>query len=399
MRRRLRTAVLLCLAVLLVGTGCGGPARGDSATVAVERLLARRAEAVLERDEAAYEATAAPGGPAARATEFGHLAQVPLRSWEYRLTRLVLAESGATASVELRYRLDGYDRAPVTVERTVRLERRGERWSVADERSADKGVRQLWEQGEVTAVRGERSLVLGVGRSRDQLRGYAGLADRAVPAVRDAWGRAWAGRVVVLVPGSLDGMAGLLGAPAAGYQGIAAVTTGEVGGGGQAPADRIIVNPEAYDVLSDFGKQVVLTHEATHVATRAYTSAATPLWLSEGFADWVGYRGSGRTAAQTAPELHQAVRRGQVPGALPDDKAFGFGGDSGRLARAYEGSLLACRMIAERWGEPKLRAFYEAVGARERRAGAVDAALRDVLGTTPGEFTAQWRAYLRAELA
>jgi hypothetical protein len=193
-------------------------------------------------------------------------------------------------------------------------------------------------------------------------------------------------------------MAALLGSHASDYRGIAAVTTGEAGGAGRAPADRVVVNPDAYNLLSPLGRQVVLTHETTHVATRAHTDAATPLWLSEGYADWVGYRDSGRTPDQAAPELRQAVLAGQVPTALPGDEDFGFARDASRLAQAYEGGWLACRMIAAHWGEQRLDDFYRAVGAHDRRAGAVEDALEDVLGTTRTRFTEQWREYLRAQL-
>ncbi|MGW0575344.1 hypothetical protein ACWD25_05085, partial [Streptomyces sp. NPDC002920] len=224
------------------------------------------------------------------------------------------------------------------------------------------------------------------------------LADTAVPAVTAAWGTDWAGHVVVLVPKSLDGMAGLLGSPASAYRGIAAVTTGETGGGARAPADRVIINPEAYAELGAVGRQVVLTHETTHVATRAHTDAATPLWLSEGYADWVGYRAAGRTPRQVAPELRQTLSTGDVPSALPADDDFGFSGDPDRLARAYEGGWLACRLIAEHRGEAKLRAFYRAVGEHPQRAGAVEGALGSVLGTSLAAFTADWQAYLRTQL-
>ncbi|MEV6755685.1 hypothetical protein [Streptomyces sp. NPDC051214] len=384
----------MCVALLV---GCGGPSAPDAAPGDVRRLLERRADAVLDRDAKAYRATGTDAGTAA----YDNLREVPLESWQYRLTDFRRSGARATATADLRYRIKGYDSEPLVTSRSLTLQEREGRWYVAAERPARKATQQLWDQGPVTSVRGAHSLVLGVGRGereRTTLREYAALADRAVPLVRDAWQGRWPQRVVVMVPKSLDGMAGLLGAPASGYQGIAAVTTGETGGSGGAPADRIIVNPEAYGVLGDFGKQVVLTHEATHVATRADTSPATPLWLSEGFADWVGYRGTGRTAAQAAPELRRAVQGERLPGALPEDDDFGFSGDAGKLAQAYEGSWLACRMIADQWGEERLTDFYEAVGERKLRPGAVEDGLRDVLDISLEEFTAQWRTYLRAEL-
>ncbi|MEW2572665.1 hypothetical protein [Streptomyces sp. NPDC047070] len=396
-------AGLTSLAGLTGLVGCGGSAGTDAASAEVRQVLDRRAAAVRDGSEKAFVATAPPGSVAAaeRAgarTEFRNLRAVPLTDWSYRVTGLHRSGDRATADAELRYRIDGYDRAPVVTPRTLSLVRAGGRWYVSADRPAGDASRQLWEQGPVLAVRGEHSLVLGVGQSRGTLRGYADLADRAVPAVREAWGGKWPGKVVVLVPKSLEGMAELLGAPASGYRGIAAVTTGEAGGSGKAPADRIIVNPDAYGVLGSFGRQVVLTHETTHVATRASTSAATPLWLSEGYADWVGYLGAGRTAPQVAPELTRAVLDGRVPDALPEDGDFGFGGDAAKLARAYESGWLACRMIAERWGEVRLGEFYRTVGAHEKRAGAVEAGLREVLDTSPEEFTALWQTYLRDRL-
>jgi hypothetical protein len=384
--------VALCLLLLAGLVGCGGKPATDSAKTAVQRVLDRRATAVLDRDRAAFVRTGAQGW-------FTNLTAVPLADWSYRVTDLHRTGSTATADAELRYRVQGYDRAPVTVGRTLTLSLdAGGQWYVDAERPAKDAAQQLWDQGEVLTVRGARSLVLGVGRSVEELHTYADLADRAVPAVSDAWGTDWPRHVVVLVPRSLEGMAGLLGSPASSYRGIAAVTTGETGAPAEAPADRIIVNPDAYGVLGTVGKQVVLTHETTHVATRAHTTPATPLWLSEGYADWVGYRGSGRTPVQAAPELSDAVTGGRLPAALPTDRDFGFSGDAAGLARAYEGGWMACRLIAERWGEVRLKEFYEAVGAHEKRPGAVEDAMTRVLGTTPGEFTARWREYLREQL-
>ncbi|MGW2619329.1 hypothetical protein [Streptomyces sp. NPDC001500] len=382
--------VVVTLLVALVA--CGGRPGTDGARAEVQKLLDRRAAAVLDQDARAYAATGSAAG-------FAAVRAVPLAAWSYRVTALRHGGDTATADAELSYRVEDYDRAPVVVKRTLRLAREaGGRWSVTSEKPAKETGQQLWDQGTVNVVRGAHSLVLGVGQSGERLRSFAELADDAVPAVSAAWGTAWAGHVVVLVPKSLAGMAALLGSPAASYRGIAAVTTGETGGRAKAPADRVIVNPDAYGMLGRVGRQVVLTHETTHVATRAHTGAATPLWLSEGYADWVGYRGTGRTPPEVAPELQHSVMTGSVPAALPADGDFAFSGDAGRLAEAYEGGWLACRMIAGRWGEERLDAFYRAVGEHEERPGAVEGALKDVLHTSLPEFTRDWRDYLKAQL-
>ncbi|MFD4508857.1 hypothetical protein [Streptomyces sp. NPDC058457] len=385
-------AVGLCLLLLpLVGCG-GGQSSTGTAMAAVQQVLDRRAAAVLGHDEKAYAETGTR-------SSYANLRAVPLADWSYRLTALHPDGAGATADAQLSYRIEGYDKAPVTADRTLTLSRTADgQWYVTYDRPAKKSAQQLWDQGKVTALKSTHALVLGVGQSGATLRGYARLADTAVPEVSKAWGTDWTRRVVLLVPGSLNGMAGLLGAPASNYRGIAAVTTGEAGGSGRTPADRVILNPEAYAGLGPVGRQVVLTHETTHVATRAHTTAATPLWLSEGYADWIGYLDTGRTPTEAAPELARAVEAGDVPENLPADKDFGFTDDPTKLAQAYEGGWLACRMIAGHWGEEKLGAFYRAVGAHKERAGAVEDALKTELGTTLPDFTARWRDYLTAQV-
>ncbi|MGW1107182.1 hypothetical protein [Streptomyces sp. NPDC002540] len=400
-----RTAGAL-LAGLLLTSACAAPDDGsapDSTARGVRAVLDRRAAAVLHHDPDAYLSAVDPSATGLRTAqrrELDNLADVPLASWTYRLTDV--REQGTdrvTADVRLSYRIAGYDAAPVSADRVLDLRRDGAdgRWYIADDRAADGGG-LLWQQGDVQVVRGRYSLVLGVGRTQEELRRIARTADRAVPAVSGAWPRRWAGRVLVLVPHTVEDMAGLLGAPAANYRGIAAVTTGRTGGPDRAPADRVIVNPQAYGMLGTLGQRIVLTHEITHVATRADTSAATPTWLSEGFADWVAYRTERRTAVQAAPELAAAVRRGDLPAELPTDEDFGFAGDSARLAQAYEGGWLACELIADHWGEKKLLAFYRAVGGHPGRDGAVEQAMQEVLATTPQDFTAQWRESLRSLL-
>ncbi|MFF2192804.1 hypothetical protein [Streptomyces sp. NPDC058157] len=371
-RRALVRLLLPALCALVAAAGCAAP---DPSAPAVDAQV-RRAVA----DWAA--------APPAR------LAGVPLEGWSYEVTSVRREGDRASAQAELRYRLAGYDTAPAGSGRELTLTRDGAgAWRVTADGPAQGAPPQLWDQGEVAAVRGARSLVLGVGQSPQTLSDLAAGADRAVPAASAAWPGPWAGRVVVLVPATLDAMAALLGRPADAYRGMGAVTTGATGGG-PAPADRVVVNPEGYAELSSAGRQIVLTHETTHVATRTATTARTPQWLSEGFADWAAYRDGPPAPAEAAPTLARAVRLGDLPAALPEDAAFAFGGDQDAMARAYEGAWLACRLIAARWGDAALVRLYELAG-REPLPTALDQALSTDLPT----LTKAWQQALREDLA
>lgn len=391
-----------------------------------QRVLDRQAAALRAGDERGYLDAVDPQAPRHRGAQrqvFRNLRRLPLSGWAYEVREVAAPQrgdgsgagagsgtaEGSTVTVEaaLRYRLADYDQVTTTATERFRFVRREGGWRIADEVSGSDS--QLWEQGAMTVVRGAHSLVMGVGRDRTELRALAEAADRAVPAVAGTWPDGWSRRTVLEAPASVRQMARLLGTPAADsgtYAGIAAVTTGEAGGtsrtgGGDAPADRIVVNPQAYGLLSDEGRQVVLTHETTHVATRRQTTSATPLWLSEGIADWAGYRRSQLAPREAAPELARALAGRTADGgtapalrALPTDADFRFGNDPAGLARAYEGGWLACRMVAEEWGAEKLLALYARAG-RAHGGGRPDpdAALRSVLGVGKAQFTERWRAY------
>ncbi|MFD7921774.1 hypothetical protein ACFV3R_21415 [Streptomyces sp. NPDC059740] len=405
--RRVRRACLAAGAALLLPAtlvSCGGAVTATDADAGVQRMLDVRARAVRDHDEQAFLAGVDPGAASFRAAQrrtFEHLAAVPLADWQYRLTDTdafpLPAGRGEriAARVELRYRVRGYDAAPVVAVQYLTLARRDGDWRVlSDTDGEDSGkvsMRQLWDDGPVSLVRGRRSLVIGARGEDGRLRELARRTDGAVPAVADAWPGRWSRRVVVEAPPTVARMAELLGSDQpAGYTGIAAVTTGEAGGSAQAPADRVIVNPDAYAQLTDAGRAVVLTHETTHVATRARTTASTPLWLSEGFADWVAYRRTKNAPHTAAPELTAAAAAHRLPGKLPTNDDFGFTRKPDDLARAYEGSWLACRMVADEWGERKLTGLYEAAG----RDSDLDAVLRDRLHVSTADFTRRWRAYL-----
>src|SRR5439155_9534143 len=103
----------------------------------------------------------------------------------------------------------------------------------------------------------------------------------------------------------------------------------------------------------------------------------TPLWLVEGFAEYVAYK----PAPPPAAGLHR-VLTGLKTDALPADPSFYT--DAGNYVLAW----LACRLIAQRYGEAKLVALYVAAG------GGLGSALRQVLGVDEAALTAQWAKYV-----
>ncbi|MFF5243087.1 hypothetical protein ACFY3V_02325 [Streptosporangium sp. NPDC000095] len=228
-------------------------------------------------------------------------------------------------------------------------------------------LRDLWPGAAVT-VRGEHSLVIGHGVPDAVLRDLAARADRARATIAEIWGPVPA---VILFPADDAEAATLAGAGST--RGLAAMAT----------ADRVIVLPSGYARLTETGRDVVITHELAHVATGATRGGRVPMWLSEGFADYVGYRDAGIAVRTAAAELAAEVRAGVLPERLPGPADFAPGAP--RLAQAYEEAWLACRFVAERFGEKALVRLYGSdVGS--------------ALGLSPAEFTASWRDYLGKEL-
>ncbi|MEV7024561.1 hypothetical protein [Kitasatospora sp. NPDC093558] len=325
-----------------------------------------------------------------RARELALTSGLPLTA---RYRNLVLSPGAApgrlTAAADLDVRVTGYDEYPATYPRRLALTR-ADGWRVEREDAAS-GPPALWDFGTGRSARGAQCLVLGLVAGPDPA-ALVAVGDRAVPAVSAVWGTGWAGRLLLELPATEAQFARLLEADPAGWTGMAAVTVAAPGAPSHTPADRVVINPEAFGRLSDFGRQVVVTHETTHVATRADTRAWTPLWLSEGVADWTAYRDSGRTDRQIAPELARDVAAGKVPAALPADRDFGAGATG--IAQAYEQAWLACRLIAGRFGADRLVALYRAVGAAdgagEDRDRRMDRLLRAELGVGTDEFTKLW---------
>jgi hypothetical protein len=299
-----------------------------------------------------------------------------------------------SAVVQVGWRLRGFDPRParLTVAMTFAEDGTGggapvrARFVTARRVEAGRrGAVPVWLLGPVSTARTDRSLVItGHGRPTGR---YSRLADHAVADVHRVLPR-WSGRLVVEVPGRPADLARVLGSAPSDYAQIAAVTTTEDGSTRAAAPVHIFVNPRVLDPLGPRGAQIVMSHEATHVATGAAVSSMPP-WLLEGFADYVALNRVQLPVQVTASQVLAQVRAHGAPSRLPG--RAGFGAHRRGLGAAYESAWLACRLLSETYGERRLVQLYRVVD----HGTSTSRAFREVLGTDERAFTDRWRHELR----
>lgn len=289
------------------------------------------------------------------------------------------------ADVQLRWRLRGFDMRSSVLELPMAFRDLGGRAAFVTARHDYGGAAPLWVLERVSVRRTARSLVVTSGDHRVER--FSRLADRAVGDVRKVLVR-WPGRLVVEVPASQDRLTRVLGAEPRAYAELAALTTTADGSRDPGAPVHIFVNPWVFERLGARGSQIVLSHEAAHVATRAAFSSM-PVWLLEGFADYVALTHVDLPVSVTASQVLAEVRRSGPPSRLPGRGEFDP--ENGRLGASYESAWLACRLLAETYGERRLVRFYRAAD----RASSTRLPFRTVLGTDQRAFTRAWRDDLR----
>jgi hypothetical protein len=384
---------------------------------AVESVARERSTAILHHDRAAFLATVDPRRPAFRRRElrmFRNLRRVHFAGWSYTFDRTSArlpaakrrgyhAPTWAPTGFKLRYRIAGFDRRPTALSQYPTFVKRGGRWylsSLTDfDTAKSRSATDLWDYAPVHVIHRGRVLVLGPSGELPTMAVIAAQLRAAIPKVTAVWGRHWARRVVVRVPSTQHEMARIVGSQEKLGQ-IAALTTAEVSEvhGRPAPVgDRITINPANWPKFGSLGATIVLAHELTHVATRAATGVQTPKWLSEGFADYVGFRDTGVPTSLAAAELGARLRAGHASKRLPSN--HDFRGGNKLLPQAYESAWLACRYLAEHYSQHKLVRFYRTVGrSTGSRSAAIADALHEVFGITPHRFSVTWRGFVADQL-
>ncbi|NGN91535.1 hypothetical protein G5C66_02115 [Nocardioides sp. KC13] len=251
--------------------------------------------------------------------------------------------------------------------------------------SAPQGTRlPLWLSGPVEVRRTGSTLVVAQ-TSTEVADRYAELAATAVAEVRKVIG--WnEPRLVLEVPAA--GLDAALGAQPGTYTAVAAVTATVDGSTKAGTPLHVWVNQDVIGDLDSPGAQVVITHEATHAATDAATNTRRPMWLTEGFADYVALRETRLPLSKTAGQILAQVRENGPPDHLPGKAEFNT--RSEHFGAEYEAAWLACEVLAEAGGEQALVDLYDETG----RGIGLEKALQASFGFGEDELTARWRSHL-----
>ncbi len=374
-------------------------------------LVGRRALALRSGDRQAWlETVSDPGSPFGQrqAAVFDRMRLLPITDFGQRgvaiapaLPAARVAAVGADAwvsTVQMAYRLAGYDRVPRTFTASFTVVRTPVGWRLADD---SDGVTQPqpWDLPSMAVLSSPTTLVIGSAPAAT-LKSYLALGDAAHARITGIWGSALPG--VLVAPATVDELATQLQRPTSkGLDQVAAITDGPITTGSPATSDRIYLNPQAFDRLTADGRRVVVTHEMTHVTVRGTTTRPVPIWLSEGYADYVGFTGLRLPPRTVAADLLVKVRAGAGPTRLPVQGDFDP--RQGVIAPTYNAAWLAVTRMAQVHGPDKVVAFYRAVAGdlvvdkaiADDPAAVARQAFGAVLGTSEETFVADWLGYLK----
>ncbi|GAA2832848.1 hypothetical protein [Kribbella solani] len=373
--------------------------------VAIDTILIRRAQAVLTGDEAMFLADVDPANAKLRAAQkilFANLMEIGFTELGYsqaeeRFNPAIMKAHGRTTylvRILMRYQIPKVDHVPVTTELGYTFVARDGHWLLTADNELDTDLgpgahREAWDLGRIEVQRGPRVLVVVEKGDTKRGRAIVAAAKEGIAEVAAYWPRKWAGSVFVIALDDTD----VRDARFADEDIESAASTGSTFSSlpGQDTADGtvaggyIVVNPNERDRVDE----ILLSHEITHVAT-ADLGGYEPLWLAEGAAEYVSWRGiEALSGPAGVGKWEQEVIDDALPQltALPTDAGF-----YQNSADVYGVSWIAVRYLVQRFGLGRIEELYEDLArngtdqaARDRilqsRTGLSEAGLWNALAT------------------
>ncbi|NOL41208.1 hypothetical protein HPO96_13230 [Kribbella sandramycini] len=340
---------------------------------AVDKVLKRRAQAVLSADRSAFLADVDPANAALmqrQKTLFDNLQQFGFARLAYQqlaqqyddAVSRKYGPSTYLVAVAMTYQIRGIDSVPVRAMLGYTFSQRAAgHWVLVSDRDLDKRLprgshQEAWDTGEVLVKRAPRVLVV-VEKGEQQLATkLVKMATSAVQAVSKSWPGGWTGAGVVI---ALDDKV-VRGADYTVQQNaedaLAMATwvyrtlPGEATGSGERADSYVVINPRNRSRVDER----TLAHEFTHVATASY-GAAAPRWLVEGAATYVEFLPMDGAADLALGKYRQQVRTKYLAKAksLPPDEGFFQTADS-----SYPLSWLAVDYLYDRFGGTEVATLY-----------------------------------------
>ncbi|MFN2526592.1 MAG: hypothetical protein ABR505_10095 [Actinomycetota bacterium] len=361
----------------------GSPSAADRA--AIQELLDRRAAAVLSRSRRDFVGSMLPGSQRFARRQrraFDSLGDLPLASYRLvaawdrfgdlsrpsDLDRYPNAEDVAITTVEERFRIRGFDRFESLEDLFLTFIKVRGRWLIAaDSDVADIGfrsARHLWDFGQLHAERGKRFLALGhdcagpgalCGSAAESI---LSTAERALDQVDDYWRGAADLRVAIFVPADSQELQRLLQATFDPEEFVAfAYFTLDPHAEYRFTGNRIVFNYASLATRSAADVYRVLVHELTHIATRAEAGPLIPVFVDEGIAEYVSYRGDPGSLSF----LESQIASGGFDRRLPHDYEF-LTGSFESIYESYQEAQSAVGFFVERWGLDAFVRFYRSLG-------------------------------------
>ncbi|GAB2641320.1 hypothetical protein GCM10009743_15500 [Kribbella swartbergensis] len=383
------------------GTATPAPSTPDidlaARAAAVDQVLRKRAQAVLQDDQAAFLADVDPGNRslvARQRTLFANLRQFGFSRLVYQqlsqqYDEAVTRKYGPSTylvAIAMTYQIRGIDAGPVRAMLGYTFTERGDgRWMLVSDTDLDKRLprgshQEAWDTGEVLVRRAPRVLVV-VEKGQEQLAdSLLGKATSAVKAVSKSWPGGWTGSGVVIALDDKIVRGADYTAPKNAEDAIAMATwvyrtlPGEVSGEGERADSYVVVNPRNRSKVD----ARTLAHEFTHVATAPY-GANAPRWLVEGAATYVEFLPMDGAENLALGKYRQEVRTKYLSKAksLPADAVFFETSDS-----SYPLAWLAVDHLFERFGGTEVGTLYQELAALGSTQAERDRIMLEHVGMT-----------------
>jgi hypothetical protein len=381
--------------------------RSEVGVKAIEALLERHTQAVKKKDLDAWMSDVEQSDAAFVKRQkqlFDNLIKMPFSDISFDRTRLPARQLAKflptqlfdryhaavhVEAVTIRHRIEGVDSKTVAIPWMPVVALVNGKWLIVGD-AAGKDMPlgangQPWDSaGPVTVLRNDRVVAVVSADDAERGRNLLQLAETSIKQVAEVRPTGWDGKVLftaVQDKRMFDTYFAESQERIAQVAAIAVPYYNQVGDWASSPAyssTRVVFNPTQLTArTAELAHD--LTHEFAHAAMGPVTTPRTPRWVVEGFVEYVAYKKSNVPAADVVEALGDLTIS-----TLPTDAEFYS------EPRNYIASWLANRMIAEKFGQAKLIAFYEAF----QNVAEVESAAREVLGIGVSALEQQWRDYV-----